>query len=99
MALACEDNFHRDSGQPKIQFFTSQNTEYTLFTFFAILVGLSLVAIPWERVILRKRRRSPFRPRPIENKGGEKVEDEKESRLKRACQTAGGEVLGNDAGC
>ena len=91
--------FHRNSGQPKIQFFSSQNTEHTLFTFSAILVGLGVVAILWDRVILRKDATAHLDPGQLRTKGGEKVEDQKESRLKRACQTAGGEVLGNDAGC
>jgi len=52
--LACEDDFHRNSGQPKIQFFPRQNTEHTLFTFPAILVGLTLVAIAQQRAILKK---------------------------------------------
>jgi len=40
-----------------------------------------------------------FDPGQLIGKGGESIENEKEGRLERACQTAGSEVLGNDAGC
>jgi hypothetical protein len=40
-----------------------------------------------------------FVPGQLITKGGERLEDKKEGRLERACQTAGSEVLGNDAGC
>ena len=43
--------------------------------------------------------RSPFGPRSNLRKGGEKDEKQEKGYLERAGQTAGSEVLGNDAGC
>jgi hypothetical protein len=40
-----------------------------------------------------------FAPGQLIRGGGERLEDQKEGHLERACQTAGSEVLGNDAGC
>jgi hypothetical protein len=74
-------SFHRNSGQPKIQFFTSQNTEHTLFTLSAILVGLCVVAMLWERVILKKDAAAHLDPGQSRTKGGEKVENKKEDHL------------------
>jgi hypothetical protein len=49
--------------------------------------------------------RRRYMPQPIYTqakslrKGGGRNEDQKEGLHERACQTAGSEVLGNDAGC